>query len=196
MITLHAEASALTVTAGLDDTMLVAGMANVASVRVTFSEDWTGLGKMLLFYNGETTIRHLMLSDDEIVPIPHEVLAVPGRTLYVGVQGTDGEQVILPTVRCKLKSVLASIDPDGDETVIPDPPQWEQMREDMAELAAEATAAAETIHTDAAAVREDKEDAEAAAASAAGDASAAAASAESAAASAEAAAEKIGRWLC
>ena len=181
MITLHAEASALTVTEGLDDTMLVAGMANVASVRVTFSEDWTGLGKMLLFYNGETTIRHLMLSDDEIVPIPHEVLAVPGRTLYVGVQGTDGEQVILPTVRCKLKAILASIDPDGDETVIPDPPQWEQMREDMAELAAEATAAAETIHTDAAAVREDKEDAEAAAASAAVDAASASADALAAA---------------
>lgn len=189
MITLHAEASALTVTAGLDDTMLVAGMANVASVQVTFSEDWTGLGKTLLFYNGDKTILHIMESDDEIVPIPHEVLAMPGRTLYVGVQGSDGERVILPTVRCKLKAVLASIDPDGDRETIPDKPQWEQMREDMAELAAEATAAAESIHTDAAAVQENKEAAVSAAASAAGDATAAAASAEAAAASAEAAQE-------
>lgn len=143
MITLHAEASALTVTAGLDDTMLVAGMANVASVRVTFSEDWTGLGKTLLFYNGDKTILHIMESDDEIVPIPHEVLATPGRTLYVGVQGTDGEQVILPTVRCKLKAVLASIDPDGDRETIPDKPHWKEVKDTLEELAEDAETSAD-----------------------------------------------------
>lgn len=194
MITLHAEASALTVTEGLDDTMLVAGMANVASIRVTFSEDWTGLGKTLLFYNGDKTILHLMLSDDEIVPIPHEVLATPGRTLYVGVQGSDGERVILPTVRCKLKSVLASIDPDGDRETIPDKPHWEQIREDLEQLADDAAATAQEIDASAAAVREDRTAAETAAgaasgsaSAAAGDATAAASAAEAAAASAEAA---------
>lgn len=149
MITLHAEASALTVTAGLDDTMLVAGMANVASVQVTFSEDWTSLGKTLLFYNGDKTILHIMESDDEIVPIPHEVLAMPGRTLYVGVQGSDGERVILPTVRCKLKSVLASIDPDGDRETIPDKPHWKEVKDTLEELVEDATDEANRAETEA-----------------------------------------------
>lgn len=189
MITLHAEASALTVTAGLDDTMLVAGMANVASVQVTFSEDWTGLGKTLLFYNGDKTILHIMESDSEIVPIPHEVLAMPGRTLYVGVQGSDGERVILPTVRCKLKSVLASIDPDGDRETIPDKPHWEQVREDLQELAESAAETAQEIDEAAAAVHADRTAADTAAAAASGSAEAAAGDATAAAASAEAAAE-------
>lgn len=143
MISLHAEASALTVTEGLDDTALVSGMANVASVQVTFSEDWDGLDKVLVFTDGIRTIIHELTQDDEIVPVPHELMAEPGKTLYVGVQGTDGERVILPTVMCRLKAVAWGADPDGDESTLPPKPYWQEVLGTMGRMVAAAAAEAD-----------------------------------------------------
>ena len=154
MITLHAEASALSVTGGLDDTALVSGMANVASVQVTFSEDWDNLDKVLVFTDGIKTIIHEMTAEDEIVPIPHELMTGPGKTLYIGVQGTDGERVILPTVMCRLKAVAWGPDPDGDTTTVPSKVHWIEVRDELERLAGEAAAseaAAEASETAAAA---------------------------------------------
>lgn len=140
MIKLHAEASALTVTEGLDDTALVSTMANVASVQVTFSEDWAGLDRVLVFTDGNRTIIHELTEEDEIVPIPHELMAEPGQTLYIGVQGTDGERVILPTVMCRLKAVAWGANPDGDKTTIPSKAHWMDVRDELERLAGEAAA--------------------------------------------------------
>ena len=84
-------------------------MANAVLCRFSFSEDWTGLQKMLVFTNGVET-RNVVLDGDECY-IPHEVLAVPRVRVRVGVYGTDGENVILPTIWANLGDVHDAPDP-------------------------------------------------------------------------------------
>ncbi len=150
MIKLTANASALAIKSGLDDTALVSGMANVASVQVEFSEDWDGLQKVLVFTDGQDTIIHELEADDEEVPVPHELMARPGKTLYLGVQGTDGAHVILPTVMCRLKPVVWGADPDGDESTVPSKPHWKEVKDTLEELVADATDEADRAAAEAA----------------------------------------------
>lgn len=112
--------------------MLTAGMANAVLCRFSFSDDWTGLQKMLVFTNGVET-RDVMLDGDECY-IPHEVLAVPRVRVRVGVYGTDGENVILPTIWANLGDVHDAPDPSGDETTDPSLPIWGKILADIGNL--------------------------------------------------------------
>lgn len=112
--------------------LLTAGMANAVLCRFSFSDDWTGLQKMLVFTNGVET-RDVMLDGDECY-IPHEVLAVPRVRVRVGVYGTDGENVILPTIWTNLGDVHDAPDPSGDEATDPSLPIWAKILADMGSL--------------------------------------------------------------
>ena len=112
--------------------MLTAGMANAVLCRFSFSDDWTGLQKMLVFTNGVET-RDVMLDGDECY-IPHEVLAVPRVRVRVGVYGTDGENVILPTIWANLGDVHDAPDPSGDEATDPSLPIWAKILADIGSL--------------------------------------------------------------
>ena len=143
MITLHAEDTCLAVSSGLDDTQLVSGMANVPKVTFTFSESWLGFAKAAVFSNGTTVIQVPLETDGDEIPIPHEVLAQPRMMLYIGLQGTkmgeDGIPVVMPTPWCRIKTILAGADPDGDHTTIPSKPHWKDVKDTLEELVADAT---------------------------------------------------------
>lgn len=115
--------------------LLTAGMAKAVTVQFVFSTDWDGLTKTAVFSNGKTTVDVLAANwDGDTVPVPHEVLAVPGRHARVGVYGADESGVVLPTVWVSLGKVQPGADPSGDETADPALPVWAQLQKQIGDL--------------------------------------------------------------
>lgn len=115
--------------------LLTAGMSKAVTVQFVFSPDWDGLTKTAVFSNGKTTVDVLAANwDGDTVPVPHEVLAVPGRHARVGVYGADESGVVLPTVWVSLGKVQPGADPSGDETADPSLPVWAQLQKQIGDL--------------------------------------------------------------
>ena len=115
--------------------LLTAGMSKAVTVQFVFSPDWDGLTKTAVFSNGKTTVDVLAANwDGDTVPVPHEVLAVPGRHARVGVYGADESGVVLPTVWVSLGKVQPGADPSGDASADPSLPVWAQMQNQIGDL--------------------------------------------------------------
>ena len=115
--------------------LLTAGMAKAVTVQFVFSPEWDGMTKTAVFSNGKTTVDVLEANwDGDTVPVPHEVLAVPGRHARVGVYGADESGVVLPTVWVSLGKVQPSADPSGDASADPSLPVWAQLQNQIGDL--------------------------------------------------------------
>ena len=115
--------------------LLTAGMSKAVTVQFVFSPDWDGLTKTAVFSNGKTTVDVLEANwDGDTVPVPHEVLAVPGRHARVGVYGADESGVVLPTVWVSLGKVQPGADPSGDASADPSLPVWAQLQKQIGDL--------------------------------------------------------------
>ena len=115
--------------------LLTAGMSKAVTVQFVFSPEWDGLTKTAVFSNGKTTVDVLAANwDGDTVPVPHEVLAVPGRYARVGVYGADESGVVLPTVWVSLGKVQPGADPSGDASTDPSLPVWAQLQKQIGDL--------------------------------------------------------------
>ena len=115
--------------------LLTAGMSKAVTVQFVFSHEWDGLTKTAVFSNGKTTVDVLAANwDGDTVPVPHEVLAVPGRHARVGVYGADESGVVLPTVWVSLGKVQPGADPSGDASADPSLPVWAQLQKQIGDL--------------------------------------------------------------
>ena len=115
--------------------LLTAGMSKAVTVQFVFSPEWDGLTKTAVFSNGKTTVDVLAANwDGDTVPVPHEVLAVPGRHASVGVYGADESGVVLPTVWVSLGKVQPGADPSGDASADPSLPIWAQLQKQIGDL--------------------------------------------------------------
>lgn len=115
--------------------LLTAGMSKAVTVQFVFSTEWDGLTKTAVFSNGKTTVDVLAANwDGDTVPVPHEVLAVPGRHARVGVYGADESGVVLPTVWVGLGKVQPGADPSGDASADPSLPVWAQLQKQIGDL--------------------------------------------------------------
>lgn len=115
--------------------LLTAGMSKAVTVQFVFSPDWDGLTKTAVFTNGKTTVDVLAANwDGDTVPVPHEVLAVPGRHARVGVYGADESGVVLPTVWVSLGKVQPGADPSGDASADTSLPVWAQLKKQIGDL--------------------------------------------------------------
>ena len=115
--------------------LLTAGMSKAVTVQFVFSPEWDGLTKTAVFSNGKTTVDVLAANwDGDTVPVPHEVLAVPGRHARVGVYGADESGVVLPTVWVSLGKVQPGADPSGDASADPALPVWAQLQNQIGDL--------------------------------------------------------------
>lgn len=103
---------------------VTSGSVNVYQARFTFSPDWDGLTKTAVFRASEES-RSILLDETGTCEIPWEVLKKFGVSLYAGVYGTKGEDVVLPTVWTKLAVILAGASPQDDNPP-PTPELWEQ----------------------------------------------------------------------
>ena len=102
-----------------------------ARIKFSFSSEWAGLSKTAVFTNGDTTIDVLNVADE--ITIPHEVLAISGKKLKVGVYGyTVGDngniEIAIPTVYADLGKVVKGADPSGDVSADPTLPVWAQIQ--------------------------------------------------------------------
>ena len=115
--------------------LLTAGMSKAVTVQFVFSPEWDRLTKTAVFSNGKTTVDVLAANwDGDTVPVPHEVLAVPGRHARVGVYGADESGVVLPTVWVSLGKVQPGADPSGDASAEPSLPVWAQLQSQIGDL--------------------------------------------------------------
>lgn len=103
---------------------VTSGSVNVYPVRFSFSADWDGLDKAAVFRAGSRAVS-MRLEDSGETTVPWEVLAVAGHVLYVGVYGTKGGAVVLPTVWTQMACIERGAAP-GDGSRPPTPDLWKQ----------------------------------------------------------------------
>lgn len=91
-----------------DNEIMTSGSVNVNFIEFTFSEDWRGLFKTVLFQTKKALLP-IALEGDELtytMPIPWEVLVYAGEQINIGAYGTkaddegtpEDEEIIMPTV--------------------------------------------------------------------------------------------------
>jgi hypothetical protein len=91
-----------------------------AEMKFIWDDDWQVLSRIVTFRAGDETADVVVPAEDtaeSAIEIPYTVLSAPGE-LYVGVYGTDGEDVTL-TVWSAGQRILHGAEPSG---VTPDPP--------------------------------------------------------------------------
>lgn len=120
MIKLYAEKNRLRLRSG---ELLTSGSVNVNQVETGFSPHWDGMDKTAVFRCGSVSVS-VSLDQSGRCAIPHEVLEEPGRTLYMGVEGAGGGEV-LPTVWASLGVVQEGV-LLGGEARPPTPELWRQ----------------------------------------------------------------------
>ena len=121
MFQLYANKTQLTVRAREP---LTSGSVNTYIARFEFSPDWEGLTKTAVFKAGNE-VRSVLLGTDGQCTIPWEVLSSHGRQLTAGICGTQGTDMVLPTVYANLGTILEGAAP-GENARPPTPDLWEQ----------------------------------------------------------------------
>ena len=115
--------------------LLTAGMSNAELVHFIFSEEWDGLAKTAVFTDGVITVDVLQAQwNGDEVAVPPDVTTTAGRRVRVGVYGTDGNGVALPTIWTELGTVRAGADPSGDSSTKPVLPVWAQLQNQIGDL--------------------------------------------------------------
>ena len=146
----------------------VQGESNSTKLRITFSMNWDGYGKIITFWNafgqnpvqiqlGSNLLENIEVSQRiYIVPIPGEAMTASGENTFV-IQGYI-EGKIKRTVEGKLKVLPSRQANNSGEPEDPTPTQAEQLRKELdailndiayAKAGAEAAEKAETSATEA-----------------------------------------------
>lgn len=105
---------------------ITAGMIG-AEVAVVYTDPvWDGLAKTVVFYGAGTKD---VVTQDQFVTIPAEVIAQDHVRLQVGIYGTDAEGVLaIPTLWADLGTVKPGANPSGDTTTDPAMPVWAKLQ--------------------------------------------------------------------
>lgn len=99
-----------------------------AVVRFSFSPEWEGLSKTVVFRAGD--VSKDILDVKEFAVIPAECTKEVGQLLEVGVYGVDGENTVaIPTMWEAIGRITEAADPSGDTSTDPALPVWAQLQE-------------------------------------------------------------------
>lgn len=91
--------------------LLTTGMVQAVPVRFRFSPQWAALDRTVVFTAGTVSVSCLLGEDNQCF-IPWECLTRAGEYLRVGVYGTRGEKMVLPTVSCLLGPICTGTQPE------------------------------------------------------------------------------------
>lgn len=116
---------------------ITAGLVG-AKIEIDYQDSvWGPLTKTVVFWGAAVKD---VVTNDNVVTIPAEVVATYGKRLRVGVYGVDGSgALVIPTIWADLGEICAAADPSGDETTDPSSPVWAQVAA-LAEASARAAA--------------------------------------------------------
>lgn len=121
MFTLQVTKSKIAV---LEKEPLVCGAVNVYTCDLTFSADWDGLDKTVVFQASRDQIS--VIPENGSCVIPHEMTKTAGANVRAGVYGTRNGELILPTVWADLGVVWEGTEP-GEDTQPPTPGVYDQL---------------------------------------------------------------------
>ncbi len=115
-----------------DRELLSSGMSEVVQVAFTFSADWDDLYKIAVFSNGTHSV-DVPEEDwqENVCTVPAQVLSEPGKTLMVGIYGSNGSHLVLPTVWCVLGRIEPGTTPAFLEALPPEPSVWAGLQAQM-----------------------------------------------------------------
>lgn len=104
-----------------------------AQVLLDYADDvWQGLRKTVVFRGAVTKD---VITDDEVVTIPAEVVAKPNVALCLGVYGVDADgNIAIPTLWADLGNVRDAADPSGDPSTDPSLPVWTKLQAMIGDL--------------------------------------------------------------
>ncbi len=120
---------------------VISGSVNVNTAQFEFSPDWYGLDRTAVFKAGKEA-RSVLLDGSGLCSIPWEVLSTPNEKLQVGVYGTRGEDMVLPTVWATLGNILEGTT-TGEDAQPPSPDVYQQILAQTAQDRKEAADAAD-----------------------------------------------------
>ena len=124
--------------------LLTTGMVQVVPVRFCFSPQWAALDRTAVFTAGTVSISCLLGEDNQCF-IPWECLTRAGEYLRVGVYGTRGEEMVLPTVSCLLGPICTGTQPEENTPTEATP----TLVQSLLTKAEAAVSAADALRTDA-----------------------------------------------
>ena len=101
-----------------------------AAIQVTFSSEWTNLGKTAVFQGADTKD---VLVNERTITIPAECVAESGYLLRVGFYGVSGDTLAIPTIWANMGTIQDATDPSGDTSTDPTLPVWGQMHGQIAQ---------------------------------------------------------------
>lgn len=115
--------------------LLTVGMSKAEMVEFAFSAEWDNLTKTAVFTDGTVTVDVLQSRwQGNTVTVPAEVLTTAGRSVRVGVYGSNADGVALPTIWADLGKVRPGADPSGDASADPALPVWAQLQKQIGDL--------------------------------------------------------------
>lgn len=114
-----------------------------AKAHFVFGDGWDGLVKTAVFRQGDKTVA--VADIDAEVTVPWEVLTQPGLPVQIGVYGTNGSQVAIPTLWAVTQPVRPGTDPEADPSAEPTPGLWEQMQGKLDNLEASVNEASRAV---------------------------------------------------
>lgn len=124
--------------------LLTTGMVQAVPVRFCFSPQWAALGRTAVFTAGTVSVSCLLGEDNQCF-IPWECLTRAGEYLRVGVYGTRGEEMVLPTVSCLLGPICTGTQPEENTPTEATP----TLVQSLLTKAEAAVSAADALRTDA-----------------------------------------------
>ena len=124
--------------------LLTTGMVQAIPVRFCFSPQWAALDRTAVFTAGTVSVSCLLGEDNQCF-IPWECLTRAGEYLRVGVYGTRGEKMVLPTVSCLLGPICTGTQPEENTPTEATP----TLVQSLLTKAEAAVSAADALRTDA-----------------------------------------------
>ena len=124
--------------------LLTTGMVQAVPVRFCFSPQWAALDRTAVFTAGTVSVSCLLGEDNQCF-IPWECLTRAGEDLRVGVYGTRGEEMVLPTVSCLLGPICTGTQPEENTPTEATP----TLVQSLLTKAEAAVSAADALRTDA-----------------------------------------------
>ena len=124
--------------------LLTTGMVQAVPVRFCFSPQWAALDRTAVFTAGTVSVSCLLGEDNQCF-IPWECLTRAGEYLRVGVYGTRGEKMVLPTVSCLLGPICTGTQPEENTPTEATP----TLVQSLLTKAEAAISAADALRTDA-----------------------------------------------